>query len=358
MNRIYVYPWDQLSKSAGAIAVGLGTQKLLRKGSRYQLQRGDVIVNWGASDIVPWLDERLPYIGAAFEMDILNRDVSGALDKVAFFERLKGTGLTPAYETDKAAASDFLKFPVLCRTKTKGCDGAGIVIAETKIDMVEAKLFVELEPKTAEYRVHIGRDPQGNTSIIGVQQKFLPKGLVGKEKRLRTTANGCYFVWTVGGEQVENIVPPTVLAVTSAAFKLFPELTFCGADVIWNETTGKATVIEFNSAPEMTPGSVERYVKFFNQYREPVAEAVEPEVAVEMVNDVAANDVRLDEAQKDAWFEFLGDRPAYDVSQAEAFKAGWDARMAQYYCDKAFPGPQPLDDKEQDNYMYGRFDVV
>lgn len=356
MNRIYVYPWDQLSKSAGAIAKGLNTQKLLRKGSKYRPQDGDVIVNWGASDIGDWLNKN-PYAPEWNGVKVLNRNVQPALDKVAFFERLKGTGLTPAYELDRAAAEDFLRFPILCRTKTKGCDGAGIVIAESKLDMVPAKLFVELEPKTAEYRVHIGRNRDGSTSIIGVQQKFLPNGH-GGDKRLRTTANGCYFVWTLKGEQVEAVCPPTVLAVASAAFKLFPELDFAGADVIWNEATGKATVIEFNSAPEMTVQSVARYGSFFQQFR------VDPEPVVEdrVMAVIDANpQPYLVKPWKAAYEAWAANQPEaqdqfYFELMQNAFHAGWDARKAKDAPD------MPLEREQFVNYMYGvhgdRIDVV
>lgn len=366
MNRIYVYPWDQLSKSAGAIAKGLDTQKLLRKKSRYTPQRGDVIVNWGASDIGPWLDERLPYVGAAIEMSVLNRDVSGALDKVQFFQRLLGTGLVPecAYGKDGAR---LLNFPVLCRTKTKGCDGAGIVVAETPDDLVDAKLFVALEAKTAEYRVHIGRDPNGATSIIGVQQKFLPKGKPKDDMRLRTTANGCYFVWTVDGELVENIVPPTVLAVTSAMFKLFPELTFCGADVIYNEATGQAFVIEINSAPEMTPQSVERYARFFNQFRVPplvakdFAEVEVPALAHHAVIEAedAALIARNGNAIDDAFDDWLDTQPHPNaISYHDVWQAAWQAALD---AEKAVELPVAAD-PVKDYFMWGiegeRIDVV
>src|SRR5690348_15724057 len=123
-NRIYVYPYDQLSEGAGKLAAALDTQKLLRKKSRYRAQEGDGLVNWGASDFPNWLDrydkQELDRITA------LNLDVGETLDKRLFFHKTVGSPYVPEWATDRRIAEATLKFPILCRTKVKGKDGEGI----------------------------------------------------------------------------------------------------------------------------------------------------------------------------------------------------------------------------------------
>ncbi len=165
-----------------------------------------------------------------------------------------------------------LTYPILCRTTVKGKDGEGIVIAKTEAELVDAPLYVQLEDKTAEYRVHVGRNRDGSTAIIGVQQKFLPKGTKKEDCTLRTTSSGCYFVWTKDGEPV--FVPPEVRDAVTEVFSRFPDLDFGGFDVIYDAARHRAFVIEINSAPEQTEKSAELYAAFFEQFRKPPAPAL------------------------------------------------------------------------------------
>lgn len=263
MNRMFIYPYNQYSESATAVARALDCQKLLRVGSRYQAKEGDVIVNWGASDC--------PFPNA------LNAKLGAVIDKREFFKRTKGCGSVPEYaifgrgENRRDLARNYiaagdLKFPLLCRTKVKGHDGEGIVIAEDVDELVDAPLYVNLKPKTAEYRVHVGRK-DGEVEILGVQQKFLPQAKNDKDMRLRTTANGCYFVWSVGGEPV--VLPPQATIAVLDVFEKFPELTFGGFDVIYDKPTNEAYVIEINSAPELTEKAAKMYAEFFEGFRQP-----------------------------------------------------------------------------------------
>lgn len=319
MGRIYVYPWDQLSEGASAIAKALGTQKLLRKKSRYTPTDGDVIVNWGASDIGKWLEENVK--GKGVGVRILNPVVDGALDKLVFFRRTAGNPYVPQYFQDKESAKT-MKFPVVCRTKTKGMDGVGIVISDSEAELVEAKLYVEMMPKTAEYRVHVGRDAEKKASIIGVQRKFLSNRFAG-DKRLRI-GNDCYFVWTVKGKEIIDEMPDQVKEAALSVFGMFPELTFGGLDVIYNHSVDpqmrSAYVLEINSAPAQTDRSAKMYADLFEQYRNPVAK-VEPKPVA-----VVAYAPPVGPIQR-AWEVFVGDRPLYEITQREAFEAGFRANQ-------------------------------
>ena len=261
MNRIYVYPWDQLSEGATAIAKQMDTAKIRRKGSKYTAQNGDVLVNWGASDFPAWLRDYDPNGKAV----ALNRNIEEALNKVHFFRRTKGSPYVPSSCEAHDLVHLALRFPVLCRTKVKGMDGDGIVIAENRDQLVDAALYVQLEAKTAEYRVHVGRNKDGSIDIIGVQRKFIPNGS-DADKRIRTSANGCYYVWTVKEQPVE--LPIEAQRAAKEVFAMFPQLDFGGLDVIYDRDRDAAFVIEINTAPEMTPKACQLYADFFRQFRE------------------------------------------------------------------------------------------
>jgi hypothetical protein len=249
-NKFFIFPYAQGSEGAKLLAEELDCKRILREGSTYAKKAGHVVINWGASD-------------CPTSYDALNKDIKGILNKKAFFERLAGTGLTPAFATGKLDAADNLGFPIFCRTKLEGKDGEGIVIAEKFSQLVPAKLYTQYEDKTSEYRIHVGRGPTGYT-VIGAQKKvkkLQPEGPnVSPDSRIMT-GDDHGLVWTNNGQPV--FIPAPVKEVVQKAFEKFPELTFAAFDVIHNNSTGKAFVLEANSAPMGTPETMKRYGKFF-----------------------------------------------------------------------------------------------
>jgi hypothetical protein len=249
-NRFWVFPYAQGSEGAKLLAEELSCKRILREGSTFKKKPEDVVINWGASD-------------CPAKYDALNKNIKGILNKKTFFERLAGTGLTPAFATNKLDAADNLGFPIFCRTKLEGKDGEGIVIAEKFSQLVEAKLYTQYEDKTSEYRIHVGRGPTGYT-VIGAQKKVkktVPDGPnVSPDSRIMT-GDGVGFVWTINGQAAH--IPTPVLDVVKKAFEKFPELDFAAFDVIFNNSTGKAYVLEANSAPMGTTETMKRYAKFF-----------------------------------------------------------------------------------------------
>lgn len=257
-----IFPYTQGSAGAKAIAEELSGKRILRTGSSYVPKPEDVIINWGASDC--------PFPQA------LNYKTKEVTNKIAFFDRLKNKGLTPRYTTSREAA-EFMQFPVFCRTTVEGKDGEGIVVAQNADELVQAKLYVEGVKKTKEFRVHVGRNPDGVTcEIIGIQQKFVPD-LNALAHSSVWAGDGTNFVWTVNGAPV--LMPPSVRDVVTKAFAEFPELTFGAFDVVykaddWNPV---AYVLEINSAPTVTPKTAEKYGAFFRKFETASPPVVEPE---------------------------------------------------------------------------------
>jgi hypothetical protein len=268
--KFMIFPYTQNSESATALAADLGGKRILRQGSSYEYNPDDVVINWGASD-------------CPAKYKALNADIKGVLDKLSFFKRLAGKGLTPEFATSMQGAQA-LGYPVFCRTQIKGRDGAGIVVADKNSDLVQAPLYVKGIDKTSEYRIHIGRLPDGGHHTIGVQKKRKLAQTVEMTNIPADNRVWCgdttSFVWTVNGFPVT--APSSVMLAVDNAFDYFPELTFGAFDVIYDSSTGRAYVIEINSAPMATPLTTKAYGDFFRLYSQSVEQVTPQETATEV----------------------------------------------------------------------------
>lgn len=248
--RYRVFPYKTASEGATAISEALGGKKLRLQNSTYVPAPEDVIINWGNSDC--------PYPQA------LNKDITATLDKLKFFERLKGLGLTPKFATSSLQAAAELALPVFCRTQLKGKDGEGIVVADAWMNLVPAPLYVEQVTKSKEYRIHVGRF-NGAAVQIGHQQK-VHVTVEGQHPDI-WAGESTKFVWKVNGAPVA--LPACVSNCVNAAFEKFPELTFGAFDVIYDADKEAAYVLEINSAPMQTPETTARYKAFFEKFAPP-----------------------------------------------------------------------------------------
>jgi hypothetical protein len=250
MKKFYIYAYSMASKGANMLKEELGCSLIKREGSSFVPGTDKIVINWGASDCPP-------------QYNALNKTVKAALNKKDFYERLKDTGCVPPFATSKIEAAATLKFPVFCRTKLEGKDGEGIKIAEKWNDLVEAKLYTQFIDKTSEYRIHVGRGPTGFV-IIGAQKKIKKAAPDGENipSDTRIWGGDVYgLVWKSGGAPV--LVPAPVKEVVQKAFEKFPEFTFLAFDVIFDNSAGKAYVLEANTAPMGTPETAKRYADFF-----------------------------------------------------------------------------------------------
>lgn len=235
-----IYPYNSASEGAKSLRDGLEAKLIRTSSSTYKKKAGDVIINWGSSNN--------PF------KDALNADISGIISKKAFFDRLAYSGLVPKFATTSQGAAA-LGTDIVCRKEDQGKDGSGIVLVKKGDSIPQAKLYVELKEKTAEYRVHVGRDKAGKVTVLGHQKK------VWKGEGPIWVGDNCSLVWTVNG--VPAVLPATVAEVAVKTMELFPEITFAGLDIGYNSNDKTAYVFEANSAPQMTPKTVELYAKFF-----------------------------------------------------------------------------------------------
>lgn len=261
MNKKYfVYPYTQNSAGAIMLAEELDGKRVLLNNSTYVYKPLEhILINWGNGNC--------PFPNALNPASAIN-DV---INKVTFFKKLEGVGVTPPFATSKAAAAN-LSFPVVCRTTTEGHDGQGIVIAETVNQLVNAPLYTSYIDKTSEYRVHLGRLPSGDTSVIALQKKVKTEGFTGDQR-----------IWVGGGTQLNlaDNVPHEVMAACWTALASFPKLHFAAFDVVYDNSTGNAYVLEINSAPVLFSSTAQAYAKFFKTYNT-VTQTAAPQETVTM----------------------------------------------------------------------------
>src|ERR1700747_1132157 len=113
MKKYRILPYKQGSRSARALADALAGLVLKLEGSRYRRKFRDTIVLNGGNN------------NPRADLTMLNARVEHATNKLAFFQRLEGLELTPAFWVRQEDIPDEA-FPIVCRTVLNGHSGAGI----------------------------------------------------------------------------------------------------------------------------------------------------------------------------------------------------------------------------------------
>jgi hypothetical protein len=251
MVKIRVFPYKQGSASAKVLAEAVEGKVLKLKGSKYRPREGDVVVNWGASNV--------PDFGPA---KVLNRNVSTAQCKLKSFNAFKqGEVSAPKYWTDREDIPANA-YPVVCRTVLRGHSGAGIRIAAVPGELVDAPLYTKYVKKQDEYRVHLLREDADTHKVIFVQRKARKLDVEQPDWQVRNLAGGFVFAAVEVPAVPEEVITQAAKAIEALG------LDFGGVDVIWNAKEGKAYVLEANTACGLEERTGERY-----------AEALRPQAA-------------------------------------------------------------------------------
>ena len=254
-----LYAHNQYSNGARALARGLGIRRIRHQDSQFRGDPGNtLLINWGSS-VLP------PALGNSDGILNLPDQVGLVTNKLAFFQHestneMVTTDYLPGWTDSKETAIRYMRrYPeqkIVCRTVLNGHSGAGIVIASTPEELVDAPLYVRYIKKMAEYRVHI---MDGN--VFDVQQKLrkhdFPEEQVNHQ--VRSHKNG----WVYARTDVD--APQAVLNAALRIFRHFG-LHFGAVDVIWNKANERAYVLEINTAPGLEGETVTKYVQAFRLY--------------------------------------------------------------------------------------------
>lgn len=239
--RFKVYPYKQGSRSAKMLAAALGGKVLKRINSKFKPKAGDVVINWGSSEV--------PDFAPA---TVLNPKVDVAQCKLASFLAFKEKGIkVPPFWTNKDDIPDNA-FPVMCRTKLRGHSGDGIVIAHNRQGLVDAPLYTQYMKKKHEYRLHVFKD-----EVFFCQRKARKKSVDNPNWMIRNLDGGFAFV-----EVPYDNVPGVVIDQARWAIAALG-LDFGGVDVIYNDANCAAYVLEINSACGMEERTADNYAGVF-----------------------------------------------------------------------------------------------
>jgi hypothetical protein len=259
-TRFRVLPYSLYSNSARLLAEALGGKRIKLEGSRYQYREGDVVINWGFSrpaQIVDQITRHLEYPDNTTILNWSEHNMIRASNKLEFFKHNEARDWLPKFWTNPEETPDDA-FPIVCRTTLTGHSGHGIVISDTRDDLVPCQLYVKYVPKKEEYRVHLGLNKQGDVTVIAVQQKKRRLDYDEPNWKVRNHANG--FVYAR-----EGVDPPAgVLGVAMDCF-LRSGLDFGAVDVGYHPEYGPK-VYEINTAPGLEGTTLDDYVNYFKSF--------------------------------------------------------------------------------------------
>ena len=244
-----LYPYNQGSKSAKALAQALGIKRLKREGKPVKV---DCLLNWGVS--VANFQRQIDYQG------ILNIPgaVSVATNKLQSFNAMKGRVSIPDFTEDAVEASKWLAegVTVVARTKLTGHSGEGIILVEKGQELPRAPLYVKYIPKTEEYRLHVFRD-----KVFFIQQKKRNKDIPDDKVNWKVRNHGNGFIYAhkdVGVNNIANIC--AIMAIKTLG------LDFGAVDIIYNKKQDRFYVLEVNTACGLEGTTLEKYVEVFKEF--------------------------------------------------------------------------------------------
>lgn len=246
---MFMYCYHQASRGGKALAKELGIKRIRHENSEFDGSNGDIVLNWGATKLPDWHNH----------LTVINRPaaIREVSNKLRFFRNNEGSGLTPIYTEDIETAKQWIDegITVVCRTVLTGHSGKGIVIAETKDQLVNAKLYVTYVPKQYEFRVHVFRG-----EVINVQQKKRRNAVPDDEVnwQIRNHKNG--FIYA----RKDLDVPKNVYGVATEVMDR-TDLDFGAVDILVTKK-GKVLALEINTAPGLQGSSIELYADAIKQH--------------------------------------------------------------------------------------------
>lgn len=251
---VFIYPFHERSKSAFDISRAAGFKRIRREGSTFVGEKKHTIINWGCSDLSPETEKCGRIVNST-------RAVRTSANKLSFFKKTQKIARVPPFTADLKEAMGWVKQGILvvARTSLNGRGGSDIVFLDDPSKFVECQLYTQYIKKRAEYRVHFAFG-----KVLDVQKKILRKtddagnsiDTSTVDFRIRNHSNGFIFVR-------DGISPPSdVLDQAKLAFAA-SDLDFGAVDVIFNEHSGQAYVLEINTAPGLEGTTLENYISAF-----------------------------------------------------------------------------------------------
>lgn len=243
-----LYPYNEASESAKALAKALGIKRIKHEGNPLQVRGG--LINWGSSRFV----RKLAHDGVFNKPDC----VAVATNKLHSFNALKGQCTIPDFTEDVVEAAKWLAggVTVVERHKLTGHSGEGVRIVEEGGELQIAPLYVKYIPKKDEFRVHVFRD-----RAFFIQQKKRKQDIPDEQVnwKVRNHANG--FIYA----NQDIALPQEALDQAIAGVKALG-LDFGAVDMIYNAKKDTYYVLEVNTACGLSGTTLDKYVEVFKEF--------------------------------------------------------------------------------------------
>lgn len=249
---LWIFPYKAGSKSALALAEELDVWCLKHEGSTFKGGNDKFVLNWGAGTGV--FNAKLN--GAKLLNTTAQVDV--AVNKLDFFRVMRGDKAprVPFWTQNREMALGWLwgGYQVVARTKLEGCKGAGVVVLHDPTEIIEAPLYTLLEASTEEYRVYLF-----NGKVLDSRIKLLEDGHEADPDGMRYHEDKYKYC------KLSQPLPEDVALQAERCIQKIGLLTG-GVDVLWDANSGKAFVLECNSAPYLGGDTAEKYAVAIKEY--------------------------------------------------------------------------------------------
>lgn len=188
-------------------------------------------------------------------LNVVYGDCKGKIEQYEFFKSQEIPALVFTTNQDEAKNWTQDGEVVVCRTLTHASEGKGIVLAESKEQVVVAPVYTKYRKKKKEFRVHIFKD-----KVVHVLEKRKKKDYQGEsEAKIRNLANGYVFC-------SDGVVEPDGLRDLALRAAKVTASDFKGVDIGYNEKKKELFVIEVNSAPGIQGTNIQRYIDAIKAY--------------------------------------------------------------------------------------------
>jgi glutathione synthase/RimK-type ligase-like ATP-grasp enzyme len=254
-DKLWVYSYKMKSKSAQTMAEALDVWMIKHEESKFNGTTTKTILNWGAGTGVFNCN-----VGGA---KVLNtpQQVDTAVNKLDFFRKMMGDNAPrlPFWSQSMEVAKAWLAMghTVIARTKLEGAKGSGLVVMKNPLDFVEASLYTVKVPSTAEYRVYMF-----GSKVLDARIKLLIEDIEPDPDGMRYAEDKYEYCRLRDSYAVlpQDVQDQAIKCITKIG------LFTGGVDVLWDQDSGKATVLEVNSAPYIGQLTAEKYSQAFQEY--------------------------------------------------------------------------------------------
>lgn len=248
--KAYVYSHNPHSEGAKLLSAALGVKRIKHGNSKFRGAGDKLVVNWGAGTLPDQVNA----------CSVLNKpeNIRKASNKLKSFELFQDAGVSiPQFFKTKEEAREYINGAagrsVVCRTLLSGHSGAGIVLADSDAELVDAPLYTAYVKKQEEYRYHVFMG-----KVVDIQRKARKREVPDEQVNWKVrNLDGGFIFAREGVVENEGAAQNAIMAVEALG------LDFGAVDLIYNAREEKYYVLEVNTAPGLAGSTLDGYAQRF-----------------------------------------------------------------------------------------------